>query len=77
MSFSYPAKDEKKNMDAYARLITEAMLGDRSTFVSLDMIKTGWSIFDPVLDSLQKSKQIPAVYPKGSAPEDIFRELLF
>ncbi len=76
MSFAFPAKENANDLDAYARLLVEAMLGDRNTFVSAEMIDAGWQIFDPVIAELRQKGIKPAIYPQVSAPEDIFRELI-
>ena len=76
MSFAFPANDNVPELGAYARLLTEAMLGDRSTFVSGEMIQAGWRIFDPVLAELRQSGRKPQIYQPGAAPEDVFSQLI-
>ena len=50
----HPTGDE---MDAYERLLTDAMRGDPNLFTREDYVEQAWRIVDPVL------KSPPPVYP--------------
>jgi glucose-6-phosphate 1-dehydrogenase len=43
----HPGADE---MDAYERLLTDAMTGDRTLFAREDYVEEAWRIVDPVLE---------------------------
>ncbi len=47
--------------DAYARLLHDALIGERKRFARLDVVEAAWRIVDPVLDVLT-----PAPYAKGT-----------
>ncbi len=40
----------RDEMDAYERLLTEAMRGDALLFVREDAVEAAWAVVDPILD---------------------------
>ena len=46
LAFHHPTKDE---MDAYERLLGDAMKGDATLFAREDYVEEAWRIVDPVL----------------------------
>jgi glucose-6-phosphate 1-dehydrogenase len=42
-------KDESEELDAYERLLTDAMHGDAMLFVREDAVEAAWAIVDPIL----------------------------
>jgi glucose-6-phosphate 1-dehydrogenase len=54
-----PSSDE---MDAYERLLGDAMEGDATLFARQDAVEAAWAIVDPLLHL----EQPPITYPVGS-----------
>ncbi len=52
--------------DEYARLLLDAMLGDRTLFVRSDTIDGAWKLFDPVLDFWASGNAPLHFYPAGT-----------
>jgi glucose-6-phosphate 1-dehydrogenase len=44
-----PAQGSEGRMDAYERLLGDAMLGDTTLFARQDLVEAAWAIVDPVL----------------------------
>ena len=44
-----PEQGEPGRMDAYERLLSDAMMGDATLFAREDVIEAAWAIVDPVL----------------------------
>lgn len=63
----YPTR---KPPEAYARLILDVVKGDQSQFVRSDELRAAWTIFTPLLHTLEseegRKKYKPEVYPYGS-----------
>jgi glucose-6-phosphate 1-dehydrogenase len=59
MAVTHPAADE---MDAYERLLTDAMAGEGLLFVREDAVDAAWAIVEPILDNVTPVHQ----YDKGS-----------
>ncbi|HEY6725779.1 MAG TPA: glucose-6-phosphate dehydrogenase [Polyangiaceae bacterium] len=53
---------EGGRMDAYERLLGDAIEGDATLFARQDLVEAAWSIVEPVLDSPQE----PSKYAKGT-----------
>jgi glucose-6-phosphate 1-dehydrogenase len=47
----YVAQNEGDDMDAYAVLISAALIGDTSHFAREDEVEAAWTIIDPLLNS--------------------------
>ena len=57
--------------DAYERLILDVMRGDHSLFVRNDELEVAWSIFTPLLHTLEQQKIPPIIYTQGTrGPEE-------
>lgn len=66
MSFHYGDIFGADMPEAYARLLLDAMLGDRTLFNRYDSVQTGWKLFDPVLQAWQKDQSGLFEYPAGA-----------
>lgn len=55
-------RQESDEMDAYERLLGDAMHGDATLFARQDVVEAAWRLVDPLLDD----PIIPEVYKKGS-----------
>ena len=42
--------DQKNELEAYARLLADAVRGDPLLFVRQDIVEAAWAICDPILD---------------------------
>jgi len=63
----YAASDE---MDAYERLLTDAMKGDQLLFVRQDAVESAWSIVEPILgDCCPVQNYEPGAWGPGDARE--------
>jgi glucose-6-phosphate 1-dehydrogenase len=47
----FVAQQQGDEMDAYERLISEALIGDTTHFARQDEVEAAWAIVDPVLGS--------------------------
>src|SRR2546423_4384687 len=57
-----PAQGSEGRMEAYDRLLGDAMLGDATLFARQDIVEAAWAIVDPVL----KPPDSPILYESGS-----------
>src|SRR5258706_16388774 len=57
-----PAQGSEGRMEAYDRLLGDAMLGDATLFARQDVVEAAWAIVDPVLHSADP----PIPYESGS-----------
>ena len=69
MNFDYYKAFGISQPEAYARLILDAFIGDRTLFTRSDFVEEAWRILAPVLEVGNKSKVIP-VRPYGSTAGD-------
>jgi glucose-6-phosphate 1-dehydrogenase len=68
MSFRYEGSFGSEMIEAYERLIHDALLGDRTLFTRADGIERTWELVQPVLDD----PPTPQKYPQGSwGPESV------
>lgn len=58
LHFDYPNNYKDFPLDAYARLLHDAQLGDQTLFLRSDLIAESWKLFDGVIDAF-KHDQIP------------------
>jgi glucose-6-phosphate 1-dehydrogenase len=77
-SFSAEAQDMP---DAYERLISDAIVGDRTLFISDAQISRAWELFDPALKELERDPPVqPVIYPYGSKgpilPETLIKKYM-
>ena len=49
-------------VDAYERLLTDAMAGERLLFVREDAVDAAWAIVDPILDNATRVHPYAAEY---------------
>jgi glucose-6-phosphate 1-dehydrogenase len=63
--------DDPNEMDAYERLLGEAMQGDATDFARQDYVEAAWRIVDPVLRDVPPPQEYkPGTWgPRGSGPE--------
>jgi glucose-6-phosphate 1-dehydrogenase len=63
-----PSGDE---MEAYERLLTDAMAGDATLFARQDTVEAAWAIVDPLI---QRARAEPCPYERGTwGPEEADR----
>jgi glucose-6-phosphate 1-dehydrogenase len=56
------AEDAAGRIDAYERLLGDAMLGDATLFARQDVVEAAWAIVQPILDTQCR----PVEYPSGT-----------
>lgn len=64
-----PCSDE---MDAYERVLTDAMAGDATLFARQDYVEEAWSIVDPVL---KRQTRVFRYEPKTWGPQEVDQQL--
>ncbi|GBF96382.1 hypothetical protein Rsub_09181 [Raphidocelis subcapitata] len=52
--------------DAYERLLLDVVQGDKRLFIRADELEAAWSLYTPLLHSLERQKVAPELYPYGS-----------
>jgi glucose-6-phosphate 1-dehydrogenase len=58
--------------EAYERMLLQAAKGDRSLFVGADELVESWRIFTPLLDTIDRERPEPLLYPFGcQAPQGL------
>lgn len=57
--------------DAYERVLLDAMLGDRTLFISASEVLACWRIVQPVLDEWAKGQPNIVLYKKGTSPNSL------
>jgi glucose-6-phosphate 1-dehydrogenase len=65
MSFNYHEVFGAKVPEAYQRLLLDCMLGDQTLFTREDDIEVSWTLLTPVLETWQRDKDGPVIYPAG------------
>ena len=55
------SQDQSSEMEAYERLLTDAMKGDALLFVRQDAVEAAWAIVDPILGD------VAAIHPYEQA----------
>ncbi len=76
LSFRYrDTHSENEPLDAYSRLLLDAMLGDRTLFMRADVIAESWRIFTPVLEMWDELLPLETYAPGSSGPEAAQRML--
>jgi glucose-6-phosphate 1-dehydrogenase len=65
LAFQHATKDE---MDAYERLLGDAMKGDATQFAREDYVEEAWRIFDPVLKT---STPVNEYQPQTWGPREV------
>lgn len=70
-SSSYKNRGNSWHMDAYERVLLDAIQGDQSLFASSTEILESWRIIQPLLDAWRTESGGPSIYRPGSAgPKD-------
>lgn len=72
MDFSYRTSFGPNRLDAYERLLLDAITGDPSLFISQDEIVASWRFIDPILQTWRENANLPLPqYRAGSdGPEE-------
>lgn len=58
------------HVDPYRKLLTDAIAGNQTLFVSTDEIKASWKFIDPIVRAWHKNKSPLRKYSAGSTPEN-------
>ncbi|XP_065876183.1 glucose-6-phosphate 1-dehydrogenase, chloroplastic-like isoform X2 [Euphorbia lathyris] len=66
LNLLYRATYRKEIVDAYERLLLDAIEGERRLFIRSDELDAAWSLFTPLLKEIEEKKIIPELYPYGS-----------
>jgi glucose-6-phosphate 1-dehydrogenase len=69
LAFHHPSKDE---MDAYERLLGDAMKGDATLFAREDYVEVAWRIVDPVLNA---ATPVYEYEPKTWGPREVDQKI--
>jgi glucose-6-phosphate 1-dehydrogenase len=67
MEYLYGTSFATQSVDAYERLILDALLGDATLFTRSDEVEAQWRIVDPVLRAWASSPEPPPRYRAGSS----------
>jgi len=67
MEYLYGTSFATQSVDAYERLILDALLGDATLFTRSDEVEAQWRIVDPVLGAWASSPEPPPRYRAGSS----------
>ncbi|MDG1573485.1 glucose-6-phosphate dehydrogenase [Robiginitalea sp. M366] len=59
MDFYYSDLSESRVMDAYERLLLDAMQGDATLYARADEVEAAWEFVDPILDYWKHGKDVP------------------
>lgn len=71
MDFYYSSLVEKRVMDAYERLLLDAMQGDATLYARADEVEAAWEFVDPILDYWKNGKDVMYGYSAGAwGPEN-------
>lgn len=69
LSFDYDINKDGMLPDAYQRILNDAIIGDRTLFISTEEVKAEWNVISPIIHSWD---EIPLIeYQQGSNPKDI------
>ena len=67
MDFYYSSLSDKNIMDAYERLLLDAMQGDTTLYARADEVEAAWAFVDPILEYWANDKDVPTYgYPAGT-----------
>lgn len=76
VDFAYGSAFGESTLEAYERLLFDAMLGDSTLYTRRDEIETSWQFVSQLLDSWDRSATRPQPYEPGSSGPPCARELL-
>ena len=72
LNFDYEtAFKADQHIDAYERVLLDAINGDQSLFASSNEVSATWRIIQPLLDSWKADSNDLKLYPAGELPETI------
>lgn len=66
LDLKYKARYQKELPDAYERLILDVVMGDKRLFIRNDELEAAWKLFTPLLQTIERNKMAPELYPYGS-----------
>jgi glucose-6-phosphate 1-dehydrogenase len=66
VELSVVENDSSERLDAYERLIGDAMAGDPTLFARQDAVEAAWAIVDPVLERTNTNSMPLFTYDCGS-----------
>ena len=66
MHFNYAENFQNERIDAYTRLLLDAIDGDQTLFTRSDEVAAEWRFIDPIIERIQAIKLHPQIYPDGS-----------
>lgn len=55
-------------IDAYEKLLLDAMAGDQTLFVSTEEVQASWRFIDPIIRAWKREKTPPIIYAPGTLP---------
>lgn len=76
MQFCYKNEYQMDLVEAYVKLINDAIAGDITLFQHADGIETSWQYVEPLLHHVQSPTFIPELYDQGSWGPESFERLL-
>ena len=59
LDFYYSSLTETNVMEAYERLLLDAMQGDATLYARADEVEAAWEFVDPILDYWKNGKDVP------------------
>lgn len=71
MDFDYARSFMNRSIEAYARVIVDAIRDDQSLFASSAEVMSSWRIIENVIQAWSKNDHGLAIYPVGTAARDI------
>lgn len=75
-SFDYhQAFGKEEFLDAYEKLILDAIEGDQTLFVSTDEILASWKFIDPIIRAWQKDSVPLTLYPVGTSRNEMAEKM--
>lgn len=66
MHFNYSESFNEQTIDAYTRLLLDAVDGDQTLFTRSDEVEAEWLFVDPILSRMAELKLKPEIYADGS-----------
>ena len=76
MQFCYQTEFQMDLVEAYVKLIYDAVQGDASLFPQADEIDAAWLYVQPLLDAVENKQIVPESYVAGSWGPESFAQLL-
>ncbi|MDQ5951277.1 MAG: glucose-6-phosphate 1-dehydrogenase [Patescibacteria group bacterium] len=76
MQFCYKSQFQMGLVEAYEKLLYDAIQGDTTLFPQAEDIEASWKFIQPIIDHLALSDTRPQLYPGGSWGPESFTELV-